>query len=104
MMMPIGLALIAQLEAQRGGRRLRHFGGAIMLAVAYASNVGGIGTKIGTGTNSIFSASFGQARYDMASPVHGPRLSVRPDHGAGAVVTWRLGTRMRRPPRTVARC
>ncbi len=25
-----------------------------MLAVAYASNVGGIGTKIGTGTNSIF--------------------------------------------------
>jgi solute carrier family 13 (sodium-dependent dicarboxylate transporter), member 2/3/5 len=54
MMMPIGVALIAQLESQRGGKRLEHFGGAIMLAVAYASNVGGIGTKIGTGTNSIF--------------------------------------------------
>jgi sodium-dependent dicarboxylate transporter 2/3/5 len=54
MMLPIGLALLAQLEASLGGRRLWHFGTAIMLAVAYASNVGGIGTKIGTGTNSIF--------------------------------------------------
>lgn len=54
MMMPIGMALIAQLETESGGRRLHHFGSAIMLAVAYAANVGGIGTKIGTGTNSIF--------------------------------------------------
>lgn len=54
MMMPIGLALLAQLEAGAGGKRLNHYGTAIMLAVAYAANVGGIGTKIGTGTNSIF--------------------------------------------------
>ncbi|WP_437535194.1 SLC13 family permease [Sorangium sp. So ce726] len=54
MMLPIGLALLAQLESAAGGRRLSHYGTAIMLAVAYASNVGGIGTKIGTGTNSIF--------------------------------------------------
>jgi solute carrier family 13 (sodium-dependent dicarboxylate transporter), member 2/3/5 len=53
MMMPIGLALVKQLEAV-SGRRLVHLGGSLMLAVAYASNVGGIGTKIGTGTNSIF--------------------------------------------------
>jgi sodium-dependent dicarboxylate transporter 2/3/5 len=54
MMLPIALALLAQLETQNGGARLRHFGAAVMLSVAYASNVGGIGTKIGTGTNSIF--------------------------------------------------
>ncbi|MEJ7734354.1 MAG: DASS family sodium-coupled anion symporter [Polyangiaceae bacterium] len=54
MMLPIALALLAQLETQNGGRRLKHFGAAVMLSVAYASNVGGIGTKIGTGTNSIF--------------------------------------------------
>jgi sodium-dependent dicarboxylate transporter 2/3/5 len=54
MMMPIAMALLAQLEAAAGGRKLWHFGSAIMLAVAYASNVGGIGTKIGTGTNSVF--------------------------------------------------
>lgn len=53
MMLPIAGALLAQLEAA-SGRRLWHFGGALMLAVAYGSNVGGIGTKIGTGTNSIF--------------------------------------------------
>jgi sodium-dependent dicarboxylate transporter 2/3/5 len=47
MMFPIGLALIGEFERQVGAR-LHHFGAAVMLAVAYASNVGGIGTKIGT--------------------------------------------------------
>ena len=54
MMVPIGMALLAQLEATEG-RRLGHFGAALMLAVAYAANVGGIGTKIGSPTNSVFS-------------------------------------------------
>lgn len=54
MMMPIGMALLAQLEAGEGGRRLGGFGASLMLSIAYAANVGGIGTKIGTGTNSIF--------------------------------------------------
>ncbi|MCC6903211.1 MAG: DASS family sodium-coupled anion symporter [Polyangiaceae bacterium] len=54
MMMPIGMALVAQLEAGEGGRRLGDFGASLMLSIAYAANVGGIGTKIGTGTNSIF--------------------------------------------------
>ena len=55
MMFPIGLAVIAQLEAQAGGRRLAHYGMAIMLSIAYGSNVGGIGTKIGTAPNALFS-------------------------------------------------
>lgn len=54
MMMPIGLALVREIEFESGKARLASFGAAVMLAVAYASNVGGIGTKIGTGTNSIF--------------------------------------------------
>lgn len=53
MMMPIGVALILQLEALNGAR-LRHYGMAIMLAIAYGSNVGGIGTKIGTAPNGQF--------------------------------------------------
>ena len=53
MMMPIGVALVAQLEA-RSGSRLRHYGMAIMLAIAYGSNLGGIGTKIGTAPNGQF--------------------------------------------------
>ncbi len=54
MMMPIGLAIILQLETQLGGRRLEFYGSALMLAIAYASNLGGIGTKIGTAPNAQF--------------------------------------------------
>jgi sodium-dependent dicarboxylate transporter 2/3/5 len=54
MMLPIGLSVIAQLEAHAGGRRLTHYGASLMLAVAYAANVGGIGTKIGTAPNAQF--------------------------------------------------
>jgi sodium-dependent dicarboxylate transporter 2/3/5 len=55
MMMPIGIAVILQIEAQIGGRRLAHYGMAIMLSIAYGANVGGIGTKIGTAPNAQFS-------------------------------------------------
>jgi sodium-dependent dicarboxylate transporter 2/3/5 len=54
MMLPIGIAIVAQMEAQAGGRRLVHFGASLMLAIAYAANVGGIGTKIGTAPNTQF--------------------------------------------------
>lgn len=54
MMVPIGIALVAQLEARLGNRRLPHYGMAIMLAIAYGANLGGIGTKIGTAPNGQF--------------------------------------------------
>jgi sodium-dependent dicarboxylate transporter 2/3/5 len=52
MMVPIAISLIAQLEASSGGRRLVAYGASMMLAVAYGSNLGGIGTKIGTAPNA----------------------------------------------------
>ena len=55
MMMPIGIAVIVQIEDGLQGRRLAHYGMAIMLSIAYGSNVGGIGTKIGTAPNAQFS-------------------------------------------------
>jgi sodium-dependent dicarboxylate transporter 2/3/5 len=54
MMVPIGIAVIMQFESRLGGKRLEHYGAAIMLAIAYASNIGGIGTKIGTAPNAQF--------------------------------------------------
>jgi sodium-dependent dicarboxylate transporter 2/3/5 len=47
MMFPIGMAVISEFERETN-RRLEHYGAALMLAVAYGSNLGGIGTKIGT--------------------------------------------------------
>jgi solute carrier family 13 (sodium-dependent dicarboxylate transporter), member 2/3/5 len=67
MMVPIAMALIRQLEVAHGGKRLIQYGGSLMLAVAYASNVGGIGTKIGTGTNSIFAGFISEKlHYDIS--------------------------------------
>lgn len=50
MMVPIGLAVISQLEV-REGRKLPLLGQSIMLSIAYAANIGGIGTLIGTPPN-----------------------------------------------------
>lgn len=61
MMLPIGMAITAQCEILNGGKRLVHYGAALMLAIAYAANVGGIGTKIGTVPNTQF-AQFMEAR------------------------------------------
>jgi di/tricarboxylate transporter len=44
MMVPIGMAFIAQLESGEG-RRLEHFGAALMLGLTYGAKLGGIGTK-----------------------------------------------------------
>lgn len=59
MMVPIGLAVLSQMEAV-AGRKLVRFGEALMLSIAYAANVGGIGTLIGTAPNAIFAGFVGE--------------------------------------------
>ena len=66
MMMPIGMAVIRELEHRMGGKRLEHFGAAIMLAIAYGANVGGIGTKIGTAPNAQFAGFLGREGIDIS--------------------------------------
>ncbi len=53
MMLPIAIALLKELELGKGGGRLARFGTGLMLAVAYGASIGGIGTKIGSPTNSL---------------------------------------------------
>jgi sodium-dependent dicarboxylate transporter 2/3/5 len=56
MMVPIAMAVLHKFEEQRGRRDplLCRFGLALMLGIGYAASIGGIGTKIGTGTNLVF--------------------------------------------------
>jgi solute carrier family 13 (sodium-dependent dicarboxylate transporter), member 2/3/5 len=56
MMFPIAMAVLRKFEEQHGrnDELLKKFGLALMLGIAYAASIGGIGTKIGTGTNLVF--------------------------------------------------
>jgi len=53
MMLPIGLAVIAQIETAFGEERARPLALGLMLAIAYGCSLGGIATPIGTPTNLV---------------------------------------------------
>jgi sodium-dependent dicarboxylate transporter 2/3/5 len=56
MMFPIGMAVLWKFQEETGANDplLRRFGLALMLGIAYAASIGGIGTKIGTPPNLVF--------------------------------------------------
>jgi sodium-dependent dicarboxylate transporter 2/3/5 len=59
MMLPIGLAVVSQVQALQGGDgqgtgvRRTNFSALVMLAIAYAASIGGVGSIIGTPPNAI---------------------------------------------------
>lgn len=58
MMAPIALAVLETGGVDRRERPSRAFGAALMLAVAYGANIGGIGSPIGTGPNMALLGQF----------------------------------------------
>jgi solute carrier family 13 (sodium-dependent dicarboxylate transporter), member 2/3/5 len=56
MMFPIAMAVLLKFQEQAapGDLQVKKFGLALMLGIAYSASIGGMGTKIGTGTNAIF--------------------------------------------------
>lgn len=54
MILPIGLSIIYKVEKEFGEERSSNFSKALMIAIAYASTIGGIATLIGTPPNLIF--------------------------------------------------
>ncbi|MXX97855.1 MAG: SLC13/DASS family transporter [Rhodothermaceae bacterium] len=59
MMLPVALSVIALVDTESGSERFKHhFAVALLLGVAYAANIGGMGTLIGTIPNAFISAFF----------------------------------------------
>jgi sodium-dependent dicarboxylate transporter 2/3/5 len=61
MMMPIGLGLVVKTEELHGkdpGPAAANFGTCMMLGIAYAANIGGVGTLVGTFPNLVFAGVF----------------------------------------------
>ncbi|WP_448582168.1 SLC13 family permease [Thermaurantiacus sp.] len=52
-MLPVALALLGTLETVRGARREAEFGKALVLGIAWAATIGGLGTLVGSPTNAI---------------------------------------------------
>ena len=96
MMLPIGLAVIER--SQRAGASAgasRGFASCLLLGIAYASSVGGMGTPVGTAPNQEFLGQFRQAFPD------GPQISFgewflgwTPFVLLFVVVAWLLMTRV----------
>lgn len=53
MLMPIGLSVYGMIREAQGVKEAAGFGAALVLAIAYGANVGGMGTLIGTPPNAI---------------------------------------------------
>ena len=59
MMFPIALSVIHVMKDSNDGKgNMKHFSLAMMLSIAYASNFGGIATKIGTPPNTYFAGFY----------------------------------------------
>ena len=53
MLMPIGISVYGMIREAQGTARAAGFGAALVLAIAYGANVGGMGSLIGTPPNTI---------------------------------------------------
>jgi len=58
MMAPVAMAVIARLGDDLGAERVRGFGIALLLGVAYSASVGGLATLIGTPPNPLLVSNF----------------------------------------------
>ncbi len=57
MLLPIGVSVHALLQSARDGQAgAKEMGGALVLAIAYGANIGGMGTLIGTPPNAVLKA------------------------------------------------
>ena len=61
LMVPIGLSVLAMLERQGGAGASRHMALTLLLGIALAANIGGMGTLIGTPPNALLAGFMGES-------------------------------------------
>ena len=93
MMLPIGLSLIELLPGDRDDPDRRRFGTALMLGIAYACSIGGMGTLIGTPPNA-FLAGFMLETYGVSIGFAQWMLLGVPLVLVGLPVAWFILTRL----------
>jgi sodium-dependent dicarboxylate transporter 2/3/5 len=95
MMVPIGLAMVLQIEGEFGEERSRGFSVGLMLAIAYGCSVGGITTLVGTPPNLSFVRIF-EILFPEAPPIaFGQWIVLGLPIGATLlVVAWLMITRV----------
>ncbi len=68
MMVPIGLAIVLQMETKFGEEKTHKFTISLMLGIAYACSVGGVATLVGTPPNLSFARIF-EITFPTAEPI-----------------------------------
>ena len=68
MMVPIGAAVIGELETRLEKKHADAFATCLLLGIAYASSIGGLGTLIGTPPNLVLAAQFSEL-FPEAPPI-----------------------------------
>ena len=101
MMVPIGLAIVLQIEDEFGKESSHSFSVGLMLGIAYACSVGGLTTLVGTPPNLALIQIFG-ILFPEAPPISFGQwlLTALPVGTVMLVVAWLLITRVfyRTPP------
>lgn len=100
MMLPIALSLVAQHERARGAADPA-FAACMMLGIAYAANIGGIATPIGTAPNIIM-LGFLKERFGVEVGFLSWMLAAGPLAGMMLVASWVYLARIAHPVGTAA--
>jgi sodium-dependent dicarboxylate transporter 2/3/5 len=97
MMLPIGLSVLTLLKAESGdSQTLSGFNIALVLAIAYGANIGGLGTLIGTPPNALLAAYFDET-YGVTIGFAEWMMVGLPVSFVLLILTWLMLTRVLHP-------
>ncbi len=60
MMLPVAMAVLANIQDAAGEEASKRIAPALMLSIAYAASIGGVGTLVGTPPNAVFATQIGE--------------------------------------------